>query len=386
MGKKLDKKEYLALIKPRYQRASKLVKSQILNEFCATFDCNRKYAIALLSQPTRAKAKAKQKPGPKPRYADSALQLALKRIWHATDLMCSKRLKAAIPHWLPFYQTHYELLSSKQQEALLQISPASIDRILKPIRDKLELKRRCTTRPGSLLQTEIPIKTHHWDVIEPGYVEADTVAHCGDTLVGDFAWSITVTDICSCWTEIRATWNKGATGVISQIQDIEKTLPFALLGFDSDNGAEFLNWTLFDYFKKHDPPVMFTRSRPYHKNDNAHVEQKNWTHVRHLFGYIRFGKEGVVDLMNDLYKNEWRAYQNFFMPNFLLFEKQKIDHRYRRKYKELLTPCQRLLNHESISKKQKDLLIEEYYSLDPFVLKKQIEAKVKHIRQFLGFH
>ena len=258
MSRKLDKQAYLALIKPRYQRASKQVKSQILDEFCLTCQYNRKYAIWLLKQPVRRLSKAKQKPGPKARYQDEMLVKALERIWYATDLMCSKRLKSAIPHWLPFYQKHYEPLSKTVQENLLAVSTATIDRLLKPTRDRIDVGRRCGTKPGTLLRSQIPIRTSCWDIELPGFVEADTVAHCGDSIRGDFAWSLTVTDIKSSWTEIRAIWNKGAQAVLEQVEDIEAHLPFILRGFDSDNGVEFLNYHLVDYFNDHEPLIEYT--------------------------------------------------------------------------------------------------------------------------------
>jgi hypothetical protein len=192
----------------------------------------------------------------------------------------------------------------------LSISPASIDRLLKPVRDKFARKRFCTTKPGSLLKTQIPIRTNHWDVTKPGYMEADTVAHCGGCMDGDYAYSLTLTDIHTTWTECRAVWCKGAEGVLKQVKDIQDALPFELRGFDSDNGSEFINYHFVRYFS--DTEIQFTRSRPYKKNDNAYVEEKNWTHVRHLFGYERFDNQALVPLMNDLYAKEWSLYQNHF--------------------------------------------------------------------------
>jgi hypothetical protein len=240
------------------------------------------------------------------------------------------------------------------------------------------------TRPGYLLKNQIPIKTDHWDVSRPGFMEADTVAHCGNSLAGDFIWSITLTDILTCWTEIRATWNKGAEGVVKQIKNIEKILPFSILGFDCDNGSEFLNWHLIRYFTEDcQLPVQVTRSRPYRKNDNAHVEQKNWTHVRHLFGYDRFDDPRLVDLMNDIYKNEWSLYQNHFMPNQKLLTKEKINSKYRRKYEKAKTPYQRLLESPYIDdcvKMEQSLL---HQQLNPFELKRTIEKKIKTIFKYV---
>ncbi len=281
-----SKRDYLEAISTRYQRAGKRVKTLILDEFCANCGYNRKYAIRLLKKAhKKPTGKAGNRPGPKTIYHDTKLLEALKRIWFATDQMCSKKLKAALALWLPFYEKEYEPLGKVLEKKLLQISPATIDRLLKPYR-ALYKKGRCTTRPGTLLKNQIPVKTDHWDVTQPGYFEADTVAHCGNSMAGDFVYSLTFTDILSGWTENRAVWGRGSQGVLKRIQDIEQGLAFPILGFDCDNGSEFLNHHLVRYFTdRPTTPVLFSRSRPYRKNDNAFVEQKNWTHVRQLLGY-----------------------------------------------------------------------------------------------------
>lgn len=384
---KKAKESYRQLIQPRYRRAFKKAKQRILDEFCSVCGYHRKYAITLLQKPVRILPRQKQKCGRKSFYQDPLLLKVLQRIWLETELACSKRLKMAIPLWLPFYESHYERLSPDIKEKLLKISHASIDRLLKPIRAKMTLRKRCGTRPGSLwLKSQIPIKDKSfWDKTQAGFVEADTVAHCGGSLKGSFAWSLTVSDIKTTWTEIRAVWNKGATEVVQQMEDIEKHLPFPLLGFNSDSGGEFLNHHLVRYFQKPrgDNIVKFSRSRPYKKNDNAHVEQKNWTHVRYLFGYARFGKPTVVKLMNDLYRNEWRLLQNFFMPSVKLVEKTRIGARYYRKHDKPRTPYQRVLEESSISESQKQLLSEIYKTLDPFELRRKIDLKRKRIFRLL---
>jgi len=275
------------------------------------------------------------------------------------------------------------LLDDLIRGQLYSISPATIDRLLKTVRLKHPRKGLSGTKPGRLLKNQIPIKTDHWDVDRPGYFEADTVAHCGNSLAGDFVWSITLTDIKSTWTENRATWNKGSHGVRNQIEDVEKRLSFSILGFDCDNGSEFLNHHLKRYFARRDHAVQFTRSRPYHKNDNAHVEQKNWTHVRQLFGYDRFDKSCLVDLMNDLYRNEWSLYQNHFCPTMKLIEKKKINSRYYKRYDTPKTPYQRLMESEFISQDAKDSLKDQHVTLNPFELKRAIERKLKHIFKFV---
>ena len=282
MSKKCShsKREYLLAIWERYQRVGRRFKSKILDEFCAVCGYTRKYAIGLLSRKPRRR---RRKPGPRRRYDGEVLE-PLKAIWLAAEQLCSKRLKAALPLWLPFYEQERGPLAAPVRKKLLQMSAASIDRLLKKERARYRGKGLCGTRPGGLLKHQIPIRTDNDDVDRPGFLEADTVAHCGNSLTGDFIWSITFTDIFCQWTENRATWNKGAQGVLEQVKDVEVHLPFELLGFDVDNGSEFLCFHLWRYLLDRPRPVPLTRSRPYRKNDQALVEQKNWTLVRQLLG------------------------------------------------------------------------------------------------------
>lgn len=263
---------------------------------------------------------------------------------------------------------------------LKSISASTIDRMLKPIRVKYN-KGLSGTKPGSLLKNQIPIKTNQWNTKEVGYVEADTVAHCGDSLKGEFVWSLTLTDILTGWTENRSTWNKGSAGVIEQIKDIEDSLPFPILGFDCDNGSEFLNYHLLRYFTEREKsePVQFTRSRPYKKNDNAHVEQKNWTHVRQVFGYHRFDNSKLVSMMNKVYSKELSQLTNFFYQSVKLLDKQRIKSKTIKIHDEPKTPYQRLMEATCISVEIKEKITKQLDELDPFKLKKAIEKKLKPI-------
>jgi hypothetical protein len=182
---------------------------------------------------------------------------------------------------------------------------AQIDRLLAARKTRVGHRGRCGTKPGGLLKTQIPIRTDNWDITRPGYLEADTVAHCGGSLEGDFVWSVTYCNIYSGWTANRAVWNKGSAGVVAATREVEAALPFDLLGFDTDNGSEFLNWHLLRYFQERPKGVGFTRSRPYKKDDNGHVEQKNWTHVRQLLGYDRLGDPELVEPINALCRDYW---------------------------------------------------------------------------------
>lgn len=373
-----SRREYLEAIRGRYRKAARKDKAVILDEFCVNCGYNRKYAIRLLCKKTDG-TPLQRRPGPRSTYDDESLLLALKRIWFASEQMCSKKLKAAIALWLPFYEGEFESLADQVQQKLLAISPATIDRLLKPLRT-LHKKGRCSTKPGTLLKNQIPIKTQNWDITKPGFFEADTVAHCGNSMAGDFVFSLTFTDIFSGWTENRAVWGRGSQGVLREIRDIEARIVFSILGFDCDNGSEFLNHHLVRYFTdRPKTPVIFTRSRPYQKNDNAFVEQKNWTHVRQLLGYDRFDKPELVPLINDLYINEWSTFTNFFCPTLKLKEKQRLNSRYIKKYEPPQTPYQRLIAAPSIDDAAKKTLQEVYNSLNPFTLKKNIEAKLKAI-------
>jgi len=364
----------------RYLPASRKEKTRILDELCDLYGYCRKYLIQVLNFNT---GKQYIRKGRKRKYDPKVLLPPLTKIWLAGDQMCSKKLKVALPLWLPFYDNSCEPLSNAIKEQLLSLSPATIDRLLKPNKVKYKRHGMTGTRPGYLLKNQIPIKTDHWDVTQPGFLEADTVAHCGNSLAGNFVWSITLTDINSCWTENRATLGKGAEGVKEQIKNVEKTLPFVILGFDCDNGSEFLNWHLLRYFTERKNKVQFTRSRPYKKNDNAHVEQKNWTHVRQLFGYDRFENPILVDLMNDLYANEWNLYQNHFIPTLKLKSKIKVNSKYIRKYEKPKTPYQRLLDSEHITQNTKAQLKRVHKQLNPFELKLEIERKLKHIFKYV---
>jgi hypothetical protein len=379
MGK-LSMELYLEQIRKRYKKAKRVEKSLILEELCSISGYHKKHAIRLLNQNKKSKKRTGANRGRPCCYPAKDYLEPLKRIWLTTDQLCGKRLKEALPLWLPHYAGAYEPLPQKIYEGLLKISSATIDRLLKQVR--IQNHRGLSgTKPGRILKKHIPIKTDQWNEERPGFLEADTVAHCGTSLEGSFVWSLTMTDINTAWTELRAVWNKGATGVVAQIEDIEKNLPFEILGFDCDNGSEFLNWHLMRYFSNEQGQqrIQFTRSRPYHSDDNAHVEQKNWTHVRQLFGYERFNKEVLVDLMNDLYKNEISLMNNYFLPNTKLKEKQRVEAKIIKKHEKPETPYQRIVKSKDISEAKKIEITLIFQSLNPFELKNSIRKKLDHI-------
>jgi hypothetical protein len=374
-----SKREYTEAVHLRYKNATRQEKTAILNEFCATLKCHRKHAIRVLKgfkRFTKPKARSKGRP---PIYQSEAIRKPLKAIWLNANLPCSKRLKAILPIWLPGYAACFGELSADAINALLKISPPTIDRLLKPIRFQFTKRGRATTKPGTLLRKQIPIKTNQWDEFRPGFLEADTVAHCGDSTSGMYVNTIDFVDIATGWTEQRAVWGKGETGVLEQIKDIEKTLPFPILGFDCDNGGEFLNYHLQRHFTERKQPVQFTRSRAYHKDDNAHIEQKNWTHVRQWIGYERLGNQRVVPLLNDLYTKEWRLFHNFFCSSVKLISKKRVGSKTIKHYDSPKTPYQRIMESPHIQESLKRTLTKQLDNLNPFLLRKIMNKKLKKI-------
>ena len=374
-----SKKEYIEAIFLRYKKASYQERTIILDEFCATCGYHRKHAIRLLRRFRRFIKPKTKKRGRPPVYHREILLKPLKQIWLAANLPCSKRLKAILPLWLPGYVQSFGNLPPGVSQALLSISAATIDRFLNPVRIQYKKRGRTTTKPGTLLRKHIPIKTNQWDESRPGFLEADTVAHCGESLSGMFAYTIDCVDIATGWTEQRAVWGKGETAVLEQIKQIEKSLPFSLLGFDSDNGSEFLNYHLLRHFAQRQRPVQFTRSRAYHKDDNAHVEQKNWTHVRQWLGYQRLDDPKVVALLNHLYRQEWRLFHNFFCPSMKLISKERIGSKTIKHHDRPKTPYQRILESPHIPLNIKQSLSKQLAKLNPFVLREAMEKRLKKI-------
>jgi hypothetical protein len=379
-----SRREYVEAVFLRYKQASRRVKTRILDEFCVTCGYHRKYAIRLLRGFKRFTTPETKTRGRKPVYRSEVILTPLKRIWLAANLPCSKRLKALLPLWLPGYATAFEPLSIEVIKALKRISAATIDRILAPVRMKYKKHGRSTTKPGTLLRKQIPIGANQWDEARPGFLEADTVAHCGDTTAGMYINTLDFVDIATSWTEQQAVWGKGEWGVLEQIKDVEQSLPFPLLGFDCDNGSEFLNYHLVRHFTERTRPVAFTRSRSYHKDDNAHIEQKNWTHVRQWLGYERLDCEEAVSLLNDLYRTEWRLFHNFFCPSVKLIAKERIGSQTLKRHDSPKTPYQRILESPHTAESAKSVLRKQFEDLNPFILRKAMETKLKKIFQLCG--
>ncbi len=369
--------EYFRAIYARYRQADRKLKQVILNEFCANTGYHRKYAIRLLNGPPPGGAKpgGVRRRSRSPSYG-AAVVSVLQAVWEAAGYPWSVRLKALLPLWMPWAKKRYRL-SAEAERQLLAISARQIDRRLQARKQRRKRRHYGGTRPGVLLKHQIPVKTDAWDVRVPGFTEVDLVSHSGNRASGEFAYSLNLTDLHTTWTETRAVLGKGETAVLEAFQDIQAALPFRLLGIDSDNGSEFINRHLARWCWKRD--IQFTRSRPYKKDDNAHIEQKNWTHVRKLLAWDRYDTPQAVDAINDLYRNELRLWMNLFQPSVKLLRKTRVGSRLRRKYSPAQTPLDRALASEVVDPQRAAELRALRQRLDPFELARAIDHKLERI-------
>ena len=364
----------------KYQRAGPAYRAKLIDQLCEVCGYDRKYSIKVLNG-NRPGPSGKQRGGGRRIYDEPVAKVAA-AIWKAGDYPCGKRLAAMMALWLPAYEVHHGPLEEDLRARLLRASPATLDRLL--ARDRARIpRRRGGTKPGRLLRTQIPVRCEHWDVSSPGYLEADTVDHGGESTAGNYMHSITFTDIYSGWIEQAAIWNKSGSAVLKRTREIEADLPFAILGFDSDNGGEFINHALFQFFQQRSKPIHFTRSRAYRKNDNAHVEQKNWTKVRQLLGYARFDCPELVKVVDELYRKEWRLLQNFFQPVMKLVEKRRRGSKVVKRYDSPQTPAQRLLKWKGLAAEKRQWLEKMQRTLDPMDLSAAVTRELQKIRRIL---
>ena len=370
----MGRREYLRAIYDRYRRSSVEQKGKILDEFCKVCSYHRKYAIRLLNGPRPEAYSGRRRPRG-PSYGRPVIQ-ALVQVWEAAGYPWSVRLKALLPLWLPWLRQRLAL-SAETERQLLAISPRQIDRRLRARKRILRRRLYGRTKPGTLLKHHIPIKTDHWNVTTPGFTEIDLVSHSGECADGEFAHSFNLTDIHTTWTETRAVLGKGQTWILEALEEMRQALPFRLQGIDSDNGSEFLNHHLVRYCRGQQ--IQFTRGRPYKKDDNAHIEQKNWTHVRKLIGWDRYDSPAAVGLLNDLYRNELRLMMNLFQPSVKLRRKERIGSRLRRTYDRPQTPLDRLRVGKHYDQKKVKELLQLRAATDPFELARTIEKKLDRI-------
>jgi len=364
------RQEIIQRSKRKYAKATKAEKGEILDSICESTGLSRSRAKHLLCKHPEPKPKqGKQgRRGRKPRY-DAATVTALERIWAYMDFACGRRLVAGMADMLEALKRHGEItFSAEVCDKLSTISASTADRLLKQARQGLQVKGKSTTKPGTLLKKDIPIRLGtEWDDAVPGYVEIDLVAHCGETTAGDYVNTLDVTDIATGWTETEAVLNKAQKHVFKALMDIRERLPFSLKGIDSDNGSEFINGHLYRYCSENQ--ICFTRSRPNRKNDNCYVEQKNWHLVRRNIGYERYEGNTAVGAMNGYYAC-LRLYSNFFLPQTKLLSKEREGARIRKRYDQPRSPYRRVLESDQVSAGIKASLTEIFISLNPAKLKR----------------
>ena len=383
MGLTMKEKRSVAAVKAAgYTQATRQEKTRRLDELVELTHYTRRHARRLMSQhgkqlwlnqQTKVVGDLKLRPRrERARVYDESVKVALVKLWKMMDYICGKRLQPALAELLAVLERHNELSCDAPTKAkLLKISAATIDRLLRPERRKYELRSRSRTRPGTLLKHQIPIRTFSdWDEQRPGFAEIDLVGHDGGHAVGDYCQTLDLTDIATTWTETMAVKNKAQVWVFAALKKLRKNLPFPLLGLDSDNGGEFINTQLERYCR--DQKLTFTRSRPYRKNDNCFVEQKNYSVVRRAVGYGRFDTEEQLELLNDLYSH-LRLFTNFFLPTMKLETKERVGSRVKKTYDKAQTPYQRVLTSPQISKADKQRLKAKYATLNPAALKRKLD-------------
>jgi len=373
----------------KYKKATKKEKGQILDSVIALTGYNRSYAARVLRDRGKPKVLGKVRNGKqtitlvedertkrkkrrtRPRRYDNEVFVRLAKIWIICDGICGKRLAPYLPEIIPVLERWGELkLTDEVREKLLSISEATIDRLLAPVRKRYQLRARSGTKPGTLLKHQIPIRTFsEWNEKRPGFVEIDLVGHDGGNSRGDYIQTLDVTDVCTGWTETRAVKNKAQVWVFGGLTAIMGRMPFKVLGIDSDNGREFINDHLVRFCDK--KKITFTRSRPYRKNDNCFVEQKNYSVVRKTVGYARYDTDEELNVLNELY-DSLRLYTNFFQPVMKLIKKTRVGSKVRKEYDRARTPFRRVLESPFISEQAKEKLNQEYVTLNPVKLKRKI--------------
>ena len=363
-------------LKHRYLNGSRRVKGEILASLETLHGYSRKGAIRLLNRGinTALRGRKPARRGAKPRYQDPAFKECLRRVWGEMEHQCARNMKSALPRWLPAIEDEYGVFAPEIRERLLSISHSTIDRVLREFR--IKEKWRGGTRQ-SPLKDQIPIATKAYRDDRPGHIEVDTVAHCGGIMEGRFLWSFTATDIVTGWTEVRSVWAKGMAPIIDAFSDMRGSFPFPVLSFDSDNGGEFINRAVFLFLQRERIPQ--TRSRAYEKNDNAHVEQKNRTHVRNYLGEMRIDNPEITEALSLVLKNHLSVLRNFFFPTRKLLSSTTMGGKTYKYYDHPITPFQRVLRSNHIPQSVKDELSLLEQKLNPVKLRKQLRSQLRQV-------
>jgi len=365
--------ELVGALRPRYGKADRSEKSQILDEFVAVTGFHRKAAIRRLRRVRRRSGKRRGRP----RVYTPDVVAALRSVWEVCGHICSKRLAPFLPEAVALLRREGKIVvPAGVRERLIRMSPATIDRLLAKHRQG-EARGRCTTKPGTLLRSQVPVRTFaDWTDTRPGFLEIDLVAHCGDTTAGEFVHTLSAVDVATGWFEPVALVNRSQQTVEEALEKVRLQLPFPLLGIDSDNDSAFLNWAIKGYCDKNE--ITFTRCRPYKKNDQAHVEQKNWAVVRQLIGYDRYEEKEATAVLQAIY-DDYRVYVNFVQPVRKLIDRTTKSGKVGKRYDKAKTPYWRVLTDVSVDRKRKGVLAKQYAALAPWHLRQRIEQNRRRL-------
>lgn len=378
-----SKIEYLESCRARYPSRNRVARSAMIDEVSDTFGWDRKHTIKALNRKVSLGQGARKR-GSKATYTEE-VKVVIVEIWKRSEQPCGKLLKPTLPLWLGSYEARHGDLSEEVRSKILQCSPRQLDRITAAHKLGAPGRHgRSTGRTSHRLKSSVAVHCGPWEVDRSGWLEVDTVSHGGGSSSGEFMWSLTLTDIHTGWTELAGLWGNSGREVCVGLRRVEARLPFEMLGFDCDNGREFLNTAVENHLLGQGRPPKWTRSRAYKKNDQAHVEQKNFTHVRQLLGYGRFDDLQLVELVNDLYENAWLPLRNLFTPSMKLIEKKRIGSKVSKTYDSPQTPCDRLLACPQVSEETKQKLRAKRAEFVPLALSDLIERKLKVIQEIIG--
>lgn len=361
----------------------------MLDEFCAITGYDRTYAVSKLRKIQHTPASEDRPPGThrrkRERIYDGHVSAVVEQLYEVAGGIGARRMHPILPTLLAkgihFGHIHTDPITEANVSAM---SKSTLGRMLKTIREKHTKKGLSTTRPGTLLKTEIPLRVGVWKETDPGFSEIDLVAHCGDNGSGQFISTLDTTDIATGWFEAEAVMGKAQERIVAALETIAECMPYRLCGIDSDNGGEFINHELLRWCTERD--IIFTRSRPYRKNDNAHIEQKNYTTVRQVVGYQRFDSDDILDVLHELYRGSLRLYINFFQPSEKCVAKTRVGSRIVKNYDTAQTPFERLLAHPSVPTETQETLTRLFDTLDPFALRQDIDQLVREIQNRRRWH
>ena len=365
--------EYAANLAPRYRAGRRAEKGRILDEFCATSGMHRKAAIRLLRWAGPKLARRSRK-----RLYGRAVGEALRYLWEVGDRMCGKLLVAAIPDLLAALERHGELrVSQEVRAALLAVSPATVDRLLRPWRTHRRRQPLRASAASPSLKSRVPIRTwSQWQGVRPGSLQADLVLHCGESTDGFYLTTLTAVDVATGWVELQAVWGMGKERVGGALQHVRGRLPFALKELHTDNGSEFINHVLVPWCLRQ--KISLTRGRSYRKNDQAYVEQRNWLAVRRHVGHDRYNSKAAYAAFQQLYVLV-RLHLNFFRPVRKLVAKERQGAKLIKRYDQPKTPYQRLLASGALDQAACQALERQYLSLNPAQLQRRIDLALRHL-------